>query len=177
MFSLKAQLVNKTESSELSYSRIWIPKPNGKKRALSVPTKAWRMYLYMLNSIMTIWLHPYQSPHQHGFWPGRGPMTAYKDLLSAVNQSENVYEFDLQGCFDQIQIEEAIETIGNTGLPSNWRKQLCDLNRRLPRPGKDYLEPLINWTDEQKAYDVLKYFGLDLTTIKKEDLIMFFALH
>nr|QNH92672.1 hypothetical protein [Wolfiporia cocos] len=153
----------------------------------------------MLNCILTIWLHPYQSPNQHGFWPGRGTLTAYRDLLTEIHnyraylsifhtsrrqrEAGCTGEFDLKSCFDVIQIQEAlnliVKTTTNWSFPQELINRITQMNQSLPRPGKDALalKTTIEWTDEQKAYDVLKYFGMDLTTISKEELVNFLNKH
>lgn len=96
-----------------------IPKDDqGNMRPLNIPSDGWRLYLHGLNRILQIWLSPYTHPSQHGFIPGRGTTTAWRQIHEEVLDSPNIYEFDLRKYFDSINLDYLKQTLKATLLPS-----------------------------------------------------------
>lgn len=122
-----------------------IPKPNGELRPLGIPSPAWRILLHGLNNILLLWLSPYIHSQQHGFYPGRGTLTAWQDL-SKLLTSTHIYEFDLRKFFDSVNLMYLSKVLKLTGIP----ERICDLillwnqtlPRRSPRHGITWRNPL-----------------------------------
>lgn len=106
--------------SKYEYSVVYIPKEGTDElRPLGVPSMRWRIYLHGLQNILVIFLSPYISGNQHGFYPGRGSMTAWQQVLSEVISSPNIYEFDLRKFFDSINLDYLSKVLLTLGLPSS----------------------------------------------------------
>jgi hypothetical protein len=59
----------------------------------------------MFNGFLTIFLKYKISLHQHGFFPKRGCLTAWRQILqSDLLSKTDILEFDLTSFFDTIEI-------------------------------------------------------------------------
>jgi len=111
----------------MSYQRSYIPKGTDTFRPLGVPSLAWRVYLNMLLHPLVIYI-PIGSS-QHGFRPGRGTLTAWKDLLIKVRPSPHIYEFDLKQCFPSISLPRLEWRLReHYRVPRNWASYYTALN-------------------------------------------------
>lgn len=71
-----------------------------------------------------MWLVPLQGflkikSYQHGFLPHRGTGTAWKEILTKVIPSSNIYEFDLKQFFPSVNVEELQKALIKDGLPNH----------------------------------------------------------
>jgi len=96
-------------------------KPNGDKtwRPVGAPSYPDRMYTYLLQSFIVMFVKGWLSPHQHGFLPGRGVNTAIEDLTSYLENPvyKYAYEFDLKGAFPSVYIPQVIKVLKEIGFP------------------------------------------------------------
>lgn len=118
---LDAKIQNMQE--ELSIKRIYVDKvkPDGTKtfRPIGSPEYPERMYLYLWQCFIVIFVSGYISKHQHAYLPGRGCPTALKDVSRYLSKREYGYmwEFDLKGAFPSVFIPEAVRSMKDVGFP------------------------------------------------------------
>ena len=105
---------------------------------------------------MIVFFGPYQSPNQHGFWPGRGTDTAWKQIHEKVLTSENIYEFDLEAFFDRINLTYLDQILKSLNLPPTLRRIINTLNRSLPTEGGSL--PQTWQSDQEHLEDVIYYY-------------------
>ena len=125
---------NKLDLRRFKYKRIAIPKPDGSKRWLGVPSQSWRVYQTGLNMILLVYTSIYQHPNQHGFIPGRGTDTAWKDIHSEVLKSKYIYEYDLKKFFDRINLDYLNNILQSTmDMESGLANLIISWSRTMPQ--------------------------------------------
>lgn len=94
-------------------------KPDGTKtwRPIGAPAYVVRMYLYLLQSFLVIFLNPIISRSQHAYRPGKGVVTALREVQESLGKYKYVWEFDLKGAFPSVEIGKTCDALASCGVP------------------------------------------------------------
>lgn len=83
--------------------RVSIPKPQGGKRMLGIPTVQDRLIQQALHQVLSPLLEPTFSDHSYGFRPGRSAHQAVKAMQRYINDGHRwVVDLDLAQFFDRV---------------------------------------------------------------------------
>jgi hypothetical protein len=96
-------------------------KPDGTLtyRPVGNPAYVDRMYTYMLQCFLVMFLGSYIDRGQHAYRPGKGVNTALKEVSECLKDSKYKYiwEFDLKGAFPSVNIIEVCKSLSKVGCP------------------------------------------------------------
>ena len=82
--------------------RTYVPKRNGKRRALGLPPWSDKLLQEVIRAILDAYYEPQFSTRSHGFRPHRGCHPALRDVMQHGRATKWLIEGDLCACFDRI---------------------------------------------------------------------------
>lgn len=107
-------------------------KPDGSKtwRPVGSPAYVDRMYLYIWQSFVVMYVEGFINKSQHAYRPKRGVKTALVELKKYLSNDKYKYawEFDLKGAFPSVDINWAMRNLHLMGMPKGITDYIRDMS-------------------------------------------------
>ena len=101
--NIKTQLLDGDYQPD-AVRRVWIPKPNGDKRPLGIPSVVDRVIQQAIAQVLTPIYEPLFSDHSYGFRPGRNAHQAERPVREDIRSGNRiVVDIDSSGVLRQRQ--------------------------------------------------------------------------